>query len=78
LTNAASPQLFTRCHLLAPLTWFDREIGDVFGLDILVAPGLRERGWAERSNDWVDLQVLRFEDLASLVPQLARFVASRT
>jgi hypothetical protein len=61
-------------HMLAPLTWFDREIGDLFGLDMLAAAELRERGWAERSNDWVDIQVLRFEDLASLVPQLARFV----
>ena len=61
-------------HMLAPLTWFDHEISGVFGLDMLAAAELRERGWAERSNDWVDIQVLRFEDLASLVPQLARFV----
>lgn len=60
-------------HLLVPLTWFDREIGTLFGLDMLAATELRERGWAERSNDWVDILVLRFEDLTSLVPQMARF-----
>ncbi|NJM92709.1 MAG: hypothetical protein HC861_08875 [Rhodospirillaceae bacterium] len=60
--------------MLGPLTWFDREISEVFGLDMLAAAELRERGWVERSNDWVDIQLLRFEDLASLVPQLARFV----
>ena len=61
-------------HLLVPLTWFDREINTLFGLDMLAATELRERGWAERSNDWVDVLVLRFEDLSSLVPQMARFL----
>ena len=35
---------------------------------------LREHGWAQRSNDWVDILVLRFEDLGSLIPQMARFL----
>jgi hypothetical protein len=60
-------------HLLVPMTWFDREIGGVFGLDLFAGAELRERGWAVRSNDWVDILVLRFEDLASLLPEMARF-----
>jgi hypothetical protein len=59
---------------LRPLTWFDTEIGSVFGLDALAAPELRTRGWVELGNDWVDILVLRFEGLAQLVPQIARFV----
>lgn len=58
---------------LSPLGWFEREITPVFGLNMLAAPELRDRGWAERSNDWVDILVLKFEALSSLVPEIRRF-----
>ena len=60
---------------LVPLTWFDSEITAMFGIDMLAAPGLRERGWAEQSNDWVEIIVVKFEELPSLVPEIARFFA---
>ena len=58
---------------LAPLTWMDSEITAIFGLDMLASPELRERGWTERGNDWVDILALKFEKLSSLVPQVQRF-----
>jgi Putative capsular polysaccharide synthesis protein len=59
--------------LLVPLIWFDSEITAMFGMDMLAAPGFRERGWAEQSNEWVDLMVVKFEDMSSLVPEIQRF-----
>lgn len=59
--------------MLVPLRWFDGEIAAMFGMDVLAEPGLRERGWAERNSEWVDIMVLRFEDLSSLVPEIRRF-----
>lgn len=68
------PVFGTEMHaLLAPLTWFDREITTLFDLDLLAAPGLRERGWSERSLAWVDVLVVKFEMLSSLVPEMQRF-----
>lgn len=58
---------------LTPLSWFDREITPLFGLDMLASPGFAERGWAEQSNDWVDVMVLQYERLSSLVPEIQRF-----
>jgi hypothetical protein len=55
------------------LSWFEHQITPVFGLDMLAAPELRDRGWAERSNDWVDILVLKFEALSSLLPEVQRF-----
>jgi hypothetical protein len=59
--------------LLIPLNWFDSEIAAIFGLDMLASPELRERGWAEQSNEWVEILVLKFEELSSLVPEIRRF-----
>lgn len=59
---------------LAPLTWFDTEIAGVFGLDALAAPSFRTEGWAIVRNDWVSVLVLRFEQLAALVPRIGAFV----
>jgi hypothetical protein len=59
--------------LLSPLTWFDREITPLLGMDVLAAPALQEHGWAVCSNDWVDVLILKFEQLPSLVPQIQRF-----
>ena len=58
---------------LSPLGWFEHQIAPVFGLDMLAAPELRERGWGERSNEWVDILVLKFEALSSLIPEVQRF-----
>jgi hypothetical protein len=58
---------------LRPLTWFDTEITGLFGLDALAAPELRERGWIILENDWVEILVLRFEQLTELVPKIAEF-----
>jgi len=65
-------------HWLRPLTWFDTEILDVFGLDALAAPELRERGWIVMQNDWVEILVLRFEQLSALVPKMAEFAGLST
>jgi hypothetical protein len=59
---------------LRPLSWFDDEIASIFGLDMLASPELRERGWVKRSNDWVDILALKFEELPSTVPQIQRFL----
>ena len=59
---------------LRPLTWFETEIEQVFGLDILAPAALRERGWAEAHTDWTEILVLRFENLAQLVPEIERFL----
>ncbi|NJO37644.1 MAG: hypothetical protein HC871_08510, partial [Rhizobiales bacterium] len=59
--------------LLVPLTWFDSEITALLGVDMLAAPGFRERGWAEQGNAWVDVLALKFEALSSLVPEVQRF-----
>jgi hypothetical protein len=60
---------------IGPLVWFDRQATPLFGIDLLAAPEFRDRGWAEWSNDWAEILVLRYEDLASLVPELRRFFA---
>ncbi len=62
---------------LRPLSWFDDEITAIFGLDLLASPELRERGWVERSNDWVDILALKFEELPSVFPQIQRFLDLR-
>ena len=59
--------------LLVPLYWFDSEITPIFDLDMLASPALGERGWAEQSNEWVEILVLKFEQLPSLVPEIQRF-----
>jgi hypothetical protein len=46
----------------------------VFGLDVLAAAALREHGWAEAHTDWVEILVLRFENLARLTPEIGRFL----
>ena len=61
-------------HWLWPINWFDREITGLFGFDVLAAPTFRNEGWAVLSNDWVDVLVLRFEQLAALQPRIAAFV----
>jgi hypothetical protein len=58
---------------LTPQHWFDGEITAIFGVDMLAAPELRERGWAARSNDWVDVLVVKFEELKLLLPDVSRF-----
>jgi hypothetical protein len=60
-------------HWLRPLTWFDTEILDLFGLDALAGPELRERGWIVMENDWAEILALRFEQLGALVPKIAEF-----
>jgi hypothetical protein len=60
---------------LRPLSWFDDEIAAVFGLDMLAPPELRERGWAERSNDWVDILALKFEALPAVAARIRHFLA---
>lgn len=59
--------------LLSPLTWFHREITPLLGVDAFAMSTLREHGWTMRSNDWVDVLVLKFEQLPWLVPQIQRF-----
>ena len=60
-------------HWLGPLNWFDIEITSIFGLDMLAASELRERGWTVQSNEWVDILALKFEELSSLVPEIQNF-----
>jgi hypothetical protein len=58
---------------LRPVTWLDAEIAEPFGLDVLAEPELRRRGWVVLQNDWVEILVLRFEQLATLAPRIAEF-----
>jgi hypothetical protein len=58
---------------LLPLAWFENEITPSFGIDMLAAPELRDQGWAERSNEWVDILVLKFESLTTLIAEIQRF-----
>ena len=51
---------------LGPLAWFEAEMAPIFNLDMLAGSELRDRGWAERSNEWADILVLKFEALSSL------------
>lgn len=60
-------------HWLRPLGWFNEEITEIFGLDVLAEPDLRERGWVVLQNDWVEVLALRFEQLNALVPKIAEF-----
>jgi hypothetical protein len=59
--------------LLLPLTWFDREMAPLLGVDVLASAALRQHGWIACSNDWMDVLVLKFEQLPSLVSQIQRF-----
>ena len=58
---------------LFPAAWFESEMTPIFGMDVLAAPELRDRGWAERSNEWADILVLKFEALTPLIPEIQRF-----
>jgi hypothetical protein len=59
---------------LRPLTWFDTEVKSVFGIDALAAPELHERGWVELHSDWAEILVLKFEELAAVLPEIERFM----
>ena len=60
-------------HWVQPLKWFDTEIAAIFGIDVLTAPELRERGWVVLQNDWVEVLALQYEQLNTLVPEIAEF-----
>ena len=54
--------------------WFEREITQGLGVDLLAQPGLAEHGFARCETDYAALMVLRFEDLKRLVPVLGEFL----
>lgn len=58
-----------------PERWFDRQVRDVFGLDVYAEPFARERGYQIYENDRVRLLVIRLEDLSRVaVPALDEFL----
>jgi len=59
---------------LTPLFWFDREIRDIFGIDLLSEPKLRKDGWVVVENDHARILALRFEELQSNILAVARFL----
>lgn len=54
--------------------WFELEITQTFGTDLLALPALREQGFASCETDHAEMMVLRFEDLKRLVPVLGEFL----
>ncbi|MEZ5829799.1 MAG: hypothetical protein R3D05_01300 [Dongiaceae bacterium] len=59
---------------LIPLNWFDQEFTPLFGIDIRTVPELAERGLAQRDAAFADILFVRFEDLATHMESIARFV----
>jgi len=54
--------------------WFEIEIKQTLGIDLLTQPALREQGFARCETDYAEMMVLRFEDLKRLVPVLGEFL----
>lgn len=46
-----------------PLTWFHREVRDVFGIDVFAEPFPHEQGYQIYEGEKADLLVIRLEDL---------------
>jgi len=55
-------------------TWFDDEIREVFGVDLLSHHFDQRKGFAEIAGPRVDVLVLKLENLASLWPEIGAFV----
>jgi hypothetical protein len=69
------PFLAESFHIaLDPLDWFDRQFRPMFGIDLRALPELAEHGLAERTLDFADVLVVRFEDLSRHVDAIGRFV----
>lgn len=47
-----------------PLSWFDYELRDVFGVDVFSVPFDRERGWDVISAEDVEVLIIRMENLS--------------
>jgi hypothetical protein len=56
---------FERATHDSPLKFFDREIRDIFGIDVLSQGFSPEKGYGIYSSDRVDVLVLRLESLAN-------------
>jgi hypothetical protein len=72
---------------LAPDEWFDREVRDVFGIDVYASPFAKERGYQVYEDSRARLVVMRLEDLDRIaapamreflhIPQLALVPVNR-
>lgn len=49
-------------------TWFDWQVRDVFGIDILETPFPKERGWQVYRNGAVEMLLIRLEDFSRIGP----------
>ena len=58
---------FERATHDSPLKFFDREIKDIFGIDVLERGFSPEKGYEIYTSDRVDVLVLRLESLADCV-----------
>jgi hypothetical protein len=54
--------------------WYDREIKDVIGIDVLADPALRTQGYARLETDYAEIMVARFEDMKRLAPAFGEFL----
>lgn len=50
--------------------WFDKEVYEIFGVDIYDHPFDRSNGYARIRTDEIDLLILRLEDLNTLIPSV--------
>jgi hypothetical protein len=50
-------------HESTPERWFDRQVRDIFGLDVYAKPFARERGFQIYEHDNVRMLLIRLEDL---------------
>ena len=60
---------YSRARHDSPLRFFDREIRDIFGIDVLKTGFLSEKGYQIYSGDDADLLVIRLESLAECAAQ---------
>jgi len=59
---------------LVPLDWFDQEFKPLFDIDIRALREFAGQGIAHRDLGFADLLIVRFEDLATHIDTVARFV----
>jgi hypothetical protein len=74
-TNTLAQLFFERAQHDSPLHFFDREIKDIFGIDVLGSGFPIEKGYEIYSSERVDLLVLKLERLADCASEaLAEFL----
>jgi len=74
-TGKLAELFFQRATHDSPLRFFDREIRDIFGIDVLESGFPIEKGYGMYSSERADLLVLKLENLADCAgPAMAKFL----